>query len=137
MMDSIQAVRNAVPASPASPDVWMYVAGVEFVLLVFVCVRLLLLRGRCRPEREKVKERILREGDVDFSNVIDSSFKAKALYDGLKKVCHPDRFAGDGRLAAKATEIFGLLVRHKHDYAALRGLKERAECELGVKIEEE
>ena len=91
----------------------------------------------CRPEREKVKERILREGDVDFSNVIDSSFKAKALYDGLKKVCHPDRFAGDGRLAAKATEIFGLLVRHKHDYAALRGLKERAECELGVKIEEE
>ena len=51
MMDSIQAVRNAVPASPASPDVWMYVAGVEFVLLVFVFVRLVLLRGRCRPVR--------------------------------------------------------------------------------------
>lgn len=131
-MDSIQTVvKNAVPDSGTSYDIWMYVAVAEFVLLVVLCVRLYVVRKR-RSEKDELKKRILKEGDIDFANVINSSFKAKGLYDELKKKCHPDKFAKDEVLFAKATEIFGLLVKNKHNYAALCELKERARTELHI-----
>ena len=65
------------------------------------------------------------------------SFKAKALYDKLKRVCHPDKFAKNEILTQKATEIFSLMVRNKHNYSELLKLKERAEKELNINIKED
>lgn len=131
-MDSIQTmVKDTASSSGGVHEVWMYVALAEFVLLLFICVPL-LWRRRSVSEKEEAKSRILKEGDIDFANVINSSFKSKSLYDELKRKCHPDKFAEDEALCATATEIFGLMVRHKHDYAALCKLKERARTELHI-----
>lgn len=134
MGDSIQTVvKNGVATSQHCNDVWMYIAIVEFVLIVALCVQLFRIgRKRKRKERDELKAKVMNEGDIDFSNVINSSFKAKALYDELKGKCHPDKFPLDSEQNQKATEIFGLLVKNKHDYAALCELKKRAQEELNI-----
>ncbi len=131
--DTIEAAVQNTATIATTHNVWMWVALVEFVILLILCI--CLLQAKRKPtERDEIKARVLKEGDIDFDNIINSSFKAKALYDELKGVCHPDKFAKDGELNAKATEIFALLVKNKYDYAALCELKERAERELNVKF---
>lgn len=132
-MDSIQIVKNAVPAASNASDVWMYIAIVELIIIIALCIKLCVKRKK-KSEKEEIKTKILNEGDIDFKNVIDSSFKAKRLYDELKGKCHPDKFATDDELNAKATEIFSLLVKNKHDYAVLLKLKERAINELNITL---
>jgi len=126
-------VKNAVPGTGHTGDAWMYIALAELLIIAALCVQL-CARHKRRSERDDVKAKILHEGDIDFKNVIDSSFKAKALYDELKGKCHPDKFATDKELNAKATEIFSLLVKHKHDYAMLCELRDRAINELHINL---
>lgn len=131
--DTISTAAQTITAATHSSDVWMWIAAAEFVILLILC--LLLWQAKRKPtEKDELKAKVLNEGDIDFGNIINSSFKAKALYDELKGVCHPDKFAKDETLNAKATEIFALLVKNKYDYAALYELKERAEKELNVKF---
>ncbi len=131
-MDSIRTiVKETAAAHGQTHDLWMYIAIAELILILVLCLRIFATRRR-KPEKDEIKNKILKEGDIDFGNVINSSFKAKGLYDMLKKRCHPDLFPTDGALNAKATELFALLVKNKHDYAALCKLKERAEKELGI-----
>lgn len=132
MKDSIQVATNVALDGCHDSNVWKYVAIAEFVIIIALLLRMFV--PRCvKSERSRQKEKIMREGDIDFGNVINSSFGAKGLYDELKGKCHPDKFAYDDELNAKATEIFSLLVKNKYDYAALCGLKKRATEELGVK----
>lgn len=130
-MDSLQVVKNAVSATGHTSDICMYVAIVEFLLIIGLVISLCVACRR-KSEKEEMKKKVMGEGDIDFKNVIDSSFKSKELYDALKGKCHPDKFATDESLNAKATEIFSLLVKNKHNYAALCELKERAKKELGI-----
>lgn len=97
-----------------------------------LCLRLIGKSRKEQREHEELKTKLMKDGDIDFKNVIDSSFKAKALYDNLKGKCHPDKFAKDEALNTKATEIFSLIVKNKHDYVCLCQLKERAEKELNI-----
>lgn len=114
----------------------------EYILVSAIVVITILLiyciyRKFVSSDTQKTKSKILNEGNIDFSNVIDSSFKAKALYDKLKKVCHPDKFAKDEALTIKSTEIFSLIVKNKHNYNELLRLKERAKKELNIHIKED
>ena len=84
-----------------------------------------------QAERAKLREKILSE-TIDFNNVVSSSFHAKALYDELKVVAHPDRFLDEQDTSA-ATELFQLVVQHKGDYEKLIALKERIYNELPIK----
>jgi hypothetical protein len=102
-------------------NLWMYVALIE----VMVIIGLILFRKKDKNERVKLKKKILSENKVDFSNVINSSFRSKTLYDNLKKQCHPDKYK-DEALNAEATEIFQLLVKYRYDYNKLLELRERA-----------
>ena len=120
-------------AGMADSSVWKVVAGVELIVVIALVTAIFVLR-RNKSERERQKEKIMGEGDIDFGNVINSSFGAKQLYDVLKGKCHPDKFADDEALNAKATEIFSLLVKNKYDYAVLTELRRRAIEELGVRI---
>lgn len=154
-MDTIQVVRNAVPDTGHTGDARMYVAIAELLVIIALCVRLcvrwykpkraiakgilslcvqLYMRHKHGAERANVRDRILHEGDIDFKNIIDSSLKAKALYDELKGKCHPDKFATNAELNATATEIFSLLVKYKHDYAMLCKLRDRAVNELHIHL---
>lgn len=102
-------------------NLWMYIAFIE----VMVIIGLILFRKKDKNERVKLKKKILSENEVDFSNVINSSFRSKTLYDNLKKQCHPDKYK-DEALNAEATEIFQLLVKYRYDYNKLLELRERA-----------
>lgn len=133
-MDSLQTtIKSSTLSNPNPQDVWMYIAIAEFIVIACMCV-LFILRHIRKNEKGDIKSKILKEGEIDFVNTINSSFKAKSLYDELKKSCHPDKFSKDEELNAKATEIFALLVKHKHDYATLCKLKERSRKELGIKF---
>lgn len=114
----------------------------EYILTTVIVVITIVLiyciyRKAVNSDARKTKSKILNEGNIDFSNVIDSSFKAKALYDDLKKICHPDKFAKDETLTIKSTEIFSLIVKNKHNYNELLRLKERAKKELNIHIKED
>ena len=81
-----------------------------------------------KSEKAKLREKVLRE-NIDFSNIVESSLKAKELYDELKVIAHPDRFQ-DQEIIAKATELFQLIHQHKGDYKILLELKARVYSEL-------
>ncbi len=134
-MDSIQSiVRHTAASGYNIPDFWMYAAIAEFAIILILGTA--LFHKRKQAARNSTKEKIMHEGDIDFNNVINSSFKSKTLFDSLKKECHPDRFT-DKELNDKATEIFGLLVANKRNYTALLALKERAEKELNITFKNE
>lgn len=132
MKDSIQVAANTA-LGVADCNVWKLVAGIELAVIVILSVKLLLGR-REKSEKRKQKDKILKEGDIDFGNVISSSFGSKELYDELKGKCHPDKFADNEELNAKATEIFSLLVKNKYNYSELQKLKQRAVEELGIEV---
>ncbi len=101
--------------------------GMVIILLVWLYWKHIVL------EKTKLKKYVLMSTDVDFSNVIDSSFQAKPLYDSLKIKCHPDRFL-DEQEKLVATEIFSLLVKYQYDYKVLLELRERAIQNLNIKL---
>lgn len=108
---------------------WFWIAVAETgIIVVGVCYY-----KYTNTERRRQKKKILAEENVNFDNVIDSSFRAKPLYDSLKKKCHPDLFH-DNEKKRIATDIFAELVRCKYDYEALQKIQKRVVCELNVKI---
>lgn len=135
MNDSIQTTVSASPVSGLATgnNVWLYVSAAELLVILFLCLALFRKR-KPKSERQRLKDHVMSEGDIDFGNIIDSSFKAKSLCDQLKKVCHPDLFAKDEEKNRIATEIFALLMKNKHNYAELCRLRERAINELGIKL---
>lgn len=111
--------------------VWIYIAaGVLCIVLIVWMV------SKYRHSKYYHLKKVLKNGtkDLDFDKVINSAFHAQELYDILKKVCHPDKFATEPELCEKATEIFALLVKNKHDYGELLKLQERIRTELKINI---
>lgn len=92
---------------------------------------LTLLRSLFQQSEEtKLRKQVLSE-NIDFDNIIQSSLKAKQLYDELKVKVHPDRFQ-DPELILRATALFQLIHQSKGDYNKLLSLKERAYLELPI-----
>ena len=69
----------------------------------------------------------------NMSNVVNSIFGSKQLYDTLKAKCHPDRFQ-DEKTREKANEIFQIITENKYNYAILQEMKKRAFEQLDVII---
>ncbi|HIR38699.1 MAG TPA: hypothetical protein IAC93_10095, partial [Candidatus Limisoma gallistercoris] len=81
-MDSIQSiVRHTAASGYNIPDFWMYAAIAEFAIILILGTA--LFHKRKQAARNSTKEKIMHEGDIDFNNVINSSFKSKALFDSL------------------------------------------------------
>lgn len=111
--------------------IWIYpIIGVMCIGLVLWGVR------KYRHSKYSHLKKVLKEKNQnpDFSHLINNAFYAKALYDELKGICHPDKFATDPDLCLKATEIFALLVKNKHNYNELLKLKERIKIELNINL---
>ena len=127
LTDTLQGVAGAVTTGNfQESDVWFYIAMVEFVIIFF----LLLFAFRTRVEKQKLRESI--KSDVDFQNIINSSFHATEIYNELKVKCHPDRFIGDVEKNATANRIFQEVTKNKMNYKRLQELKKEAEESLGI-----
>ena len=118
-------------SSGLSSDLWFWIAIIELILIIL----LLFVKKRNHSRNEKFlkpKQEALKE-DVDFKNILDSSFNASKLYDELKKQCHPDRYVDDARKNKAATELSLEIAKNKDNIKRLRELKEEAIIKLGIK----
>ena len=130
LTDTLQGVAGAVTTGNFQErDVWFYIAMVEFVIIFFLLL-FAFRRGTTRVEKQKLRESI--KSDVDFQNIINSSFHATEIYNELKVKCHPDRFIGDVEKNATANRIFQEVTKNKMNYKRLQELKKEAEESLGI-----
>lgn len=133
MNDTIQIAADSVMQALQQEtyiDWWMVVAIAEFVIII--CV-LFAHRNKASKKRD-IKRLVKKEGDINFANVIASSFGAEALYKELIRKCHPDRFAPDANKVAIANDITERLGKYKHDLNKLKELKQEAIHKLNINI---
>lgn len=126
--DSIKtAITNG---AQVESNLWVWIAIFEFVVIIA-----LLYRWRIRSQKlnlkHNMKEKSLKE-DVDFRNIITSSFHTQPLYNELKVKCHPDRFPNDEIKKKIANALFQEISKNKTNYKKLVELKERAKQELYI-----
>lgn len=112
-------------------DVWMIIAIVELVVII----GLLLSPTFKRNQKAELKRKILAEGgDVDFANLMNSSFNSEKLYKELIVKCHPDRFAPDESRMSIANELSTQITKNKHDIKRLEALREEEIFKLNINI---
>ena len=137
MMDTIQTTvadtTSAMATQTASHGInlWMIIALVELVIII------VLLLSRCArggSSRSDIKRKVMAEGEVDFGNIMNSSFNAEKVYKELLIKCHPDRFAPDEAKMAIANDLSTLITKHKHDIKRLNELKMEAKAKLNINI---
>lgn len=120
----------ASPSALCSVNVWMVIAIVE----LFVIIIIFISRNRRGDKRIEMKKKVLSEGDVDFANLVNSSFNAERLYKDLIIKCHPDRFAPDETKMKVANELSERLAKNKHDIKCLEALRDEAKTKLNINI---
>lgn len=108
---------------------WMIIAIIELLIII-----VLLLSKSAGSSKRKIKRDVMGEGDIDYDNIIASSFGAKSLYDSLIRQCHPDKFAPDQEKMAIANNITERLGESKHDLKKLNELKREAEARLNISL---
>ena len=126
MVDSLEHTTQ----STNEINIWMIVAIVELVIIV----ALLLSRKPTDSKMSDIKKKVLAEGDIDFSNLVNSSFNAEGIYKELLINCHPDKFAPDANKMAIANELSARVTKNKHDIKRLEELKEEARIKLNINI---
>lgn len=126
MVDSLEHMAQ----STTGVNIWMIVAIVELVIIIV----LLLSRKPTNNRQSDIKKKVLAEGDIDFSNLVNSSFNAEGLYKDILVKCHPDRFAPDTEKMAIANELSAKVTKNKHDIKRLNELKEEAKMKLNINL---
>lgn len=116
---------------------WMWIAIIEFIILLFFI--LIFIRKFKKTSQSSDKKRIkneAREGNVDFENIINSSFNAEVLYKILKVKCHPDRFPDiqSKEMNEIANELYQQINKNKNNLKILYQLKNEAEQRLNINI---
>jgi hypothetical protein len=134
LTDSIKTVNQVISKTDkeiiSSHNIWMWIAIIELTLIIY-----LILFRKKKPENPRVQfKRQAKEGDIDFGNIINSSFHVKPLYDELKLKCHPDRFPNDIEKNQIALELFQEISKNKTNYKKLIELKELAKQNLNIKF---
>lgn len=133
MNDTLQMAVDSLLQNPqqgTSLNWWMIVAIFELLIII-----LLLFTGRKTDvKRLTIKQQVMNEGEIDYGNVIASSFGAEALYKELIRKCHPDRFAPNEEKIVIANDITERLGKYKHDLKKLNALKQEAINKLNINI---
>ncbi|MDR2125484.1 MAG: hypothetical protein LBP63_01470 [Prevotellaceae bacterium] len=136
MNDTMNDTINNLSNISEQIDIWMCIALVELILIVFLLMK--IKKGKVKwqenlSRKEQFKQDALKE-EIDFGNIIQSSFHAQQLYDKLKIKCHPDRFPNDAEKNEIANEIFQEIAKNKRNYKKLLELKAQAEQQLNINI---
>lgn len=132
IQDSLKVAEQAILASSDKGDstnIWMWVAIGEFAIIVGLLLAKKLKRKS--NAKQRFKEEALSQ-DVDFNNIIKSSFHSTELYDILKVKCHPDRFPTDPELNGIADKLFQEITKNKTNHKRLEELKIEAEQKLNI-----
>lgn len=112
---------------------WPYLLLAAAVLILLLIIARRLRRHPSRAAKRRADKRKLLDGtDVDFNNIINSSFAARQLYDELKVKCHPDRFL-DPALNAIATSLYQAITENRYNHKRLLELKQQAIQQLKIK----
>lgn len=112
--------------------IWFWIAIVEFgiiLLLVIISNRKNFKNSKFKKE----KDSILNE-EIDFGNIINSSFNSKVIYDELIRKCHPDRFVQNVELNKIAISLSQEITENKNDIKRLEELKELAIKQLNINL---
>ncbi|MEQ8324034.1 MAG: hypothetical protein RID18_16295 [Cytophagales bacterium] len=131
LTDTIKATKEAISMSDAesinSFNYWLWIAIIELLVIIY----LVFFRSKSESKKDQfIRE--AKEGNVDFGNIITSSFHVKPLYEELKVKCHPDRFPNDDEKNKMALEIFQEISKNQSDYKKLIELKETAKQKLNI-----
>lgn len=131
IQDSINAtVQVITKISENKPtNWWMWLALAEFGLIIF-----LILKRKLKPKetaRQRYKKESLKQ-NIDFNNIMNSSFHSIQLYDELKVKCHPDLFPIDKEKNTIAESLFQEITKNKNNFRRLLELKEEAIQKLNI-----
>jgi hypothetical protein len=132
LQDSLKLLNHTLANRSGSQNtinLWMWLSIIEFAFIIF-----LLLRSkskRVETAKVKFKNESLKE-NIDFDNIINSSFNSTQLYDELKVKCHPDRFPNDEGKNTIAQLIFQEITKNKTNIKRILELKEEAKQKLNI-----
>ena len=133
--DSLQVAEKAITNSSkivvATTDIWMWIAILEFIIICFLFLTSTLKKKQ--SSKQRFKDETLGQ-DIDFNNIINSSFHSTKLYDELKIKCHPDKFYADPKLNSMATKLFQEITKNKTNIRRLQELKLEAQQKLNIKF---
>lgn len=132
IQDSLEVSKKVVDTSTESVDDtnwWFWIAIIQFCIIMFLILKSKLTR------KHSVKQKLKKESlskEVDFDNIINSSFNSKEIYDELKVKCHPDRFSTNEEKNIIAENIFQEMIKNKNNVKRLLELKEEAKQKLSI-----
>lgn len=132
IQDSIKVAEKAITSATeneTTTNYWMWIALGELVIIIG------LILAKSLSKKQSAKQRFKEESlaqEVDFNNIISSSFHSTELYDKLKVKCHPDRFPTDPELNKIADKIFQEITKNKTNLKRLQELKIEAEQKLNI-----
>lgn len=132
--DTLQVANETITKSIATEsneriNWWLWIAIIEFVFIIF-----LVIKQKIKP-RDTTKQKFKKESleqEVDFNNIINSSFNSKQLYDTLKVKCHPDLFPTDKEKNLIAENLFQEITKNQNNAKRLIELKEEAKQKLNI-----
>ena len=132
--DSLKVVSETITKSIASEsnehiNWWLWIAIIEFVFIMF-----LVIKQKIKPV-DKIKQKFKKESlvqEIDFNNIINSSFNSQELYDELKVKCHPDLFSTDKEKNLIAENLFQEITENQNNAKRLIELKEEAKQKLDI-----
>lgn len=132
--DTFQVAKETINKSITSEsneqiNWWLWIAFIEFLVII-----LLVLKQRIKP-KESIKQKFKKQSlgqEIDFNNIINSSFNSKQLYDELKVKCHPDLFPTDKEKNIIAENIFQEITKNQNNAKRLIELKEEAKQKLNI-----
>lgn len=108
---------------------WLWIAIIEFFIIL-----LLIVKQKIKPKntiKQKFKKESLAQ-EIDFNNIINSSFNSKQLYDELKVKCHPDLYPKEKEKNLIAENLFKEITKNKNNFKRLIELKEEAKQKLNI-----
>lgn len=132
VQDSLKIASELFETSSKSDNglnYWMWLAIVECGIIIFLALK--RKKSNHTISKKKFKDESLNE-NIDFGNLINSSFNSLQLYDELKVKCHPDRFPTDMSKNAIAESLFQEISKNKTDIKKLQELKEEAKQKLNI-----
>lgn len=132
IQDSIKMAEKATQQSLEKPDsfnIWFWISIGEFAIIIFLFL-LFIFKDKKSAKQDFKKEAL--NQDIDFDNIINSSFNSTILYDELKVKCHPDRFSTKPDLNLIANNIFQEIAKNKTNIKRLNELKIEAQEKLNI-----
>jgi len=135
IQDTLQMAHQVISQSKEihqSTNWWMWLSIAEFGVLTYLLIKKKINNNTIQMSaKQKFKKESL-EQDIDFDNIINSSFNSNELYDKLKVKCHPDRFPNDNKKNIIAENIFQEITKNKNNVKRLLELKQEAIQKLNI-----